>query len=58
MIKLGNSRLELLNREIEMLREELNRQADITDPRALAISRKLDQLIIQAIKLNDNFNKT
>ncbi len=41
-----------IHREIEELREVLNRQQDFSDPETLAISTKLDRLIVEAMRVN------
>ncbi len=42
----------ILDMQIEELRDKLNRQENIAGKEALEISRKLDQLIVAAMKLN------
>ncbi len=44
--------LEMIYREIETLRETLNRQEDLTDPETLAISTRLDRLIVEVMRVN------
>jgi hypothetical protein len=39
-----------LHRQIEMLREQLHRQKDITNGDALKLSAELDLLILEAMK--------
>lgn len=52
MNKVDNNQAAELNMEIERLRKELNRQNNFAGQETLELSRRLDQLIIAAMKLN------
>jgi hypothetical protein len=52
MIKVKSRRnLEMISREIEELRQTLNRQEDLSDPETLAISTRLDRLIVEVMQM-------
>ncbi len=51
MLKKNDMKLDI-NQKIELLREQLHKQTDITNSDTLRLSAELDRLIVQVMKKN------